>query len=138
MSFTPYVFFSGNCSEAFNRYQEIFGGELQVMKMDDLPEGEEAPPGSEGMVMHAALTVGGELLMGSDNPGDDFAGPRDMVISVSGEDPAEAKRYFDALAEGGEVSMPLQEVFWSPAFGMVTDRFGTPWMVDCEAPAPAA
>lgn len=132
MNFRPYLMFGGNCADAFAFYQSVFGGELQVLKMDDLPPGEEAPPDSEGMVMHAALMVGDALLMGSDNPGGDFAGARDMVCSVSLPTAEEAKSIFEKLSEGGEVEMPIQEVFWSPAFGMLRDRFGTPWMVDCE------
>jgi PhnB protein len=131
MSFHPYLNFGGNCREAFTRYQEIFGGELNLMSMSDGP-GMEVAPQRADLVMHAALVVEGNLLMASDDP--DFVGVQGMAVNVSVDDPAEARRVFDALAEGGEVSMPIASTFWSPAFGMCTDRFGILWMVSADVP----
>ena len=134
MAFHPYLFFGGNCAEAFERYQEIFGGELTVMTMKDMPPSEEPiPADKEHYVMHAALMVGDTLLMGSDDPTTDSFGPvQGMQVSFSTNDVGEAKRVFEALAEGGQVGLPIGETFWSPAFGMCTDRFGTPWMIGAE------
>lgn len=134
MAFHPYLFFGGNCREAFTRYQAIFGGELNVMSMKDMPASEEPPaPELADYVMHAALTIGDALLMGSDDPTTDKFGPvQGMQVSFSTKDEAEAKRIYDALAEGGQAVMPMTETFWSPAFGMCIDRFGTPWMVGAE------
>lgn len=131
MSFHPYLFFSGNCAEAFQRYHEVFGGELQVMTHAELPEDAEPMPGAEPHhVMHASITLGDGLLMGSDDPtGDD--GPKvGLCVTYTAPDEQTAKRIFEALAEGGEVSMPFEPVFWSRGFGACNDRFGVPWMVD--------
>lgn len=131
MSVSPYLFFSGDCAAAFQRYQEIFGGEAQVMTHADLPEGADPMPGAEPHhVMHAALTIGDGLLMGSDDPtGTD--GPKTGVgVTYTAPDVETGRRVFEALAEGGEVQMPFEPTFWSKGFGSCNDRFGVPWMVD--------
>jgi PhnB protein len=83
-------------------------------------------------IMHARLEVGDEALMGSDAPPDRYQRPRGITVSLQTNDPAEAERIFSALAEGGTVNMPLQETFWAIRFGMLVDRYGIPWMVNCE------
>ena len=140
MSFHPYLFFGGNCRAAFTRYEEIFGGELFVMTMKDVPAGDQPiPPGKEDSVIHAALKSDGQLLMGSDDPMSESFGPvQGMMVSYSTADAGEAERVFEALAEGGTVTQPLLETFFSPAFGLCTDRFGTPWMVSAEGGARAS
>jgi PhnB protein len=138
MAYRPYLAFAGNCREAFTRYQEIFGGELVLLPMSDTPTDAGPPPPGErpDAIMHAALMRGADLLMGADDPVGQFDGRvRGMCVNCSMPDPAEAKRVFDALADGGEVQMPLSETFFAPAFGMCTDRFGTPWMVTADLPA---
>jgi len=127
--FNAYLFFSGTCREAFTRYQGIFGGELFVMANSDAPDG--AMPGAPAdAVIHAALTLeNGGLLMASDDPDGDGKGTKGVSVSYTATDPGEAKRVFDALAEGGEVTGPMQETFFSPAFGTCTDRWGVAWMV---------
>jgi PhnB protein len=134
MSFDPYLFFSGNCREAMTRYQEIFGGELSLMPMSDAPpEVQGGMPGAtQDMIMHGALTLNGRLLMASDDPTGDGGPKKGVAVSHSAADAGEAKRVLEALAEGGEITMPLAETFWSPAFGMCNDRFGVPWMVGVE------
>ena len=134
MAFHPYLYFGGNCREAFTRYQEIFGGELFVMSMKDMPD-QEVPPGQEDLVMHAALTLGDDLLMASDDPTTDKFGPvQGMQVNYAVAEVDEAKRVFDALADGGNITLPIAPTFFSPMFGMCVDRFGTPWMVSAEAP----
>jgi PhnB protein len=136
MSFYPYLFFGGNCRDAFTRYQEIFGGDLEFVTTKDMPSDEAPPDAPADMIMHAALILGDALLMGSDDPTTDSFGPvqgMQVNYSVAGVD--EAKRVFDALADGGEITMPITATFWSPMFGMCVDRFGTPWMVNAEVPA---
>ena len=138
MAFRPYLAFAGNCRDAFTRYQEIFGGELALLTMADTPADAGPPP--EGVpsdaIMHAALTSGDDLLMGADDPSGNFEGAvHGMCVTYSLADPGDAKRVFDALAEGGEMQMPLGETFFSPAFGMCIDRFGTPWMIMADMPA---
>ena len=129
MAFRPYLFFGGNCREAFNRYQEIFGGELSLITMKDVP-GEEPPPGMADVIIHAAVTIGDDVLMASDEPMSDNFGPvHGMMVSYDASDVADAKRVFDALSDGGNVTQALEPTFFSEAFGMCVDRFGTPWMI---------
>jgi PhnB protein len=138
MAFRPYLAFNGNCREAFTRYKEIFGGELVLLRMADMPPDAGPPPDASTAeaIMHAALTNGDELLMGADDPSGGFDGNvSGMCVTYALADTGEAKRVFDALADGGEVQMPLGETFFSPAFGMCTDRFGEPWMIMVEEPA---
>jgi PhnB protein len=138
MAFHPYLFFGGNCREAFTRYQEIFGGELFLMRMADAPAEEEVPADQADLIIHAALTINGDLLMASDDPTSDGGAMKGISISYTTADVADAKRVFDALADGGQVTQALTETFFSPQFGMCVDRFGAPWMVMAEAPQPAS
>jgi PhnB protein len=134
MAFRPYLFFGGNCREAFTRYQEIFGGELTLMTMKDVP-GEEPPADKADVIIHAAVTIGDDLLMASDDPMADSFGPvQGMMVSYDAADIADARRVFDALADGGTVTQALEPTFFSEAFGMCVDRFGTPWMVVGQQP----
>jgi PhnB protein len=133
VAFHPYLFFSGNCAEALTRYQEIFGGELDMMRMSEMPADEPAaPPEQADLVMHAALTFGDNLLMASDDPTGDGGSMKGVAINFSTDDGGEADRVFAALADAGEVTMPMEQTFWSPKFGMCVDRFGVPWMVNVE------
>jgi PhnB protein len=134
MPFHPYLMFGGNCREAFTRYQEIFGGDLVLLPMSEMPSDQPVPADQADLIMHAALMFEGHLLMASDDPTGNFNGVRGMHVNYAVADVAEAKRVFEALADGGEVTVPLAETFWSPSFGMCVDRFGTPWMISAEAP----
>ena len=135
MAFRPYLFFGRNCRDAFTRYQEVFGGELTLITMTDVPDQQDVPPENADLIMHAALMAGDDVLMGSDDPMAETFGPvQGMMVSYDAADAAEAKRVFDALAEGGNVTQALEPTFFSEAFGMCTDRFGTPWMVVGPAP----
>ena len=133
MALHPYLFFSGSCREAFTRYQEIFGGELFMMKMSDAPSDEPVPADQADLIIHAALTVSGDLLMASDDPTGTGGPIEGIQVSYSSADVAEIRRVFDALAQDGEIRQPLIETFFSPAFGMCVDRFGTPWMLSADA-----
>ncbi len=132
MSLHPYLFFTNTSREAMSRYQEIFGGQLDIMSFADLPAGENPPfEAPDDFVIHAALMFGdGDLLMASDDPTGDGAGVKGAAINVTLTDQDEARRIFDALADGGDVQMPLGETFWSPLFGSCVDRFGVSWMVN--------
>lgn len=139
MSIAPYIMFSGNCAEAMRHYQQVLGGELQVMTNGEAPEG--GMPGADpNLVMHAGLDVEGQLLMASDDPTGDGGPKVGILIAYTAPDPDAAARALDGLAEGGTITMPIEATFWSPAFGMCTDRFGVQWMVDCNVaegtPAP--
>jgi len=138
MPLHPYLFFSGTAREAMTRYQEVLGGELEVMAFSEMPPGEE--PGMEmapDAVMHAGLTLGdGTLIMASDDPTGDGSGVKGVALHLSFADLDEVRRVFDELAAGGEVQMPLEPVFWSPLFGACVDRFGVSWMLSGEADQP--
>lgn len=135
MSLHPYLFFTHTAREAMTRYQEILGGQLDIMSFADLPEGENPPfDAPDDMVVHAALTFGeGDLLMASDDPTGDGSGVKGAAINITLADQDEARRIFEALADGGEVQMPLGETFWSPLFGSCVDRYGVSWMVNVAA-----
>ncbi|MEQ8833319.1 MAG: VOC family protein [Miltoncostaeaceae bacterium] len=131
MSFHAYLFFGGNCREAMTRYREVFGGELEVMGFSDAPP-EARPEGDAAAgVMHAALKMpDGGVLMASDDPTGGFTGHSGFGVARTADDPEETRRAFAALAEGGQVQMPVEATFWSPAFGMLVDAFGVSWMLD--------
>ena len=127
----PYLFFKGTCEEALRTYARIFGSsEPQIMYAKDAPEGETS--GIPNAVMHGAIKVGDGWLYASDySQAQPMAG---NSIAVTFDTVDESRRVFGALAEGGQVEMPLAATFWSPGFGSLTDRFGTRWMVDTTNP----
>jgi len=129
----PYLFFDGRCEEALEFYRKALGAEVpMLMRFKDSPEPPQpgmVPPGSENKVMHASLRIGDTTVMASD--GECHGKPHfdGFSLTVSAADEAEAKRLFAALADGGQVRMPLTKTFFSPSFGMLADRFGVGWMV---------
>ncbi|AWN43615.1 VOC family protein [Methylobacterium durans] len=136
MRLNQYLFLSGRCEEAFRTYQRILGGEITLMlKHADTPAASHVPPEWQDKIMHACLDLGGRRLMGSDAPPGRAKPLGGFCVQVAAGSVAEAERAFAALAEGGAVTMPLQQTFWSERFGMLVDRFGVPWMIDCEPPA---
>ena len=132
MEISPYVMFGGQCREAFTTYQKVLGGELQLMTYGEAPPG-GGPPQPPEHVMHARLEAHGAVLMASDGPGGD-AGKDNVWVSLTVDEAAEAERVFGALVEGGSVVMPIGETFWALRFGMLKDRFGVSWMVNCSKP----
>ena len=132
MEISPYVMFDGQCREAFTAYKAILGGELHLVTYGDAPPG-QGPPQPPDHVMHARLEAKGAVLMASDGPDGD-AGKDNVWISLTVDDAAEAERIYGALAEGGNVVMPIGETFWALRFGMLKDRFGVSWMVNCSKP----
>ena len=134
MKINPYLNFNGNCAEAFDLYAKVLRGkDLNVMTFGQMPPGAGQFSESEKkMVAHARFTVGNDTIMGSDAPGGRYNKPAGYAVNISVDTPEEADRIFAALADGGNVGMPIAETFWAARFGMVTDRFGTHWMVNCE------
>ncbi len=126
-----YLFFSGNCAQAMRFYERTLGGKLEaVMTYGQSPQPEQCPPGAEDLVMHASLLLGERRLMASDVP--PGMGPKPMAgfaLFLGYDSAQEARRIFDALAQGGSGTMPMTKTFWAEAFGMLVDSFGTPWMV---------
>jgi PhnB protein len=134
MEFSPYLNFNGTCAAAFKYYEQVLGGRIDFLQTHgDSPMKEHVPPDWYDKVIHASLTVDGQVLMGSDAPDDHYAPAQGMYVSIHVATTTEGKRIFDALAQGGKVTMPYAQTFWSPGFGMVVDRFGTPWMVNAKA-----
>lgn len=129
MSFDPYIHFQGNCREAMTAYQQIFGGELQLMGYADAPNVSPEAKAST-LIMHSVLPMDGRMLLGSDFPPGMPSDPQKAVsISHTAGTVAEARRIFGLLSDGGQPIMEFQKTFWSDGFGMVKDRFGTHWMV---------
>jgi PhnB protein len=128
-----YLFFDGTCAQAMRFYERVTGGKIQAMlKYSDSPQPvdpQHCPPGSEDRIMHANLVIDGRNLMASDSPAGQHKPMQGFSLSLSYDTPEEAKKKFDMLADGGAVVMPFGPTFWAKGFGMVTDRFGTPWMV---------
>ncbi len=139
-SLTPYLFFNGRCDEALAFYQQATGAELlQRLRFRDNPEqsAHPLPAGWTDKVMHAALQIGKTRLFASDGMGGEPATFKGFSVVLNLPDEDGARRAFEALAAGGTVSMPMTRTFWSPAFGMLTDRFGVGWMVGVEVPVNA-
>jgi PhnB protein len=131
MQVETYLFFNGRCEEALNFYHDTVGAEVAfLMRFKESPDPEACPPGAEEKIMHSTVTIGGTSVMASDGrcQGEpDFKG---FSLSIAVDDEGEAKHLFDELSDGGTVDMPLAKTFWSPCFGMLTDRFGVSWMVN--------
>ena len=126
----PYLFFGGRCDEAIEFYRSVLGAEVEMlMRFKESPEPPELPECFHDKVMHASLRIGSTSLMASDGRCDGMANFEGFSLSITVPDEAEAERVFDALAEGGLVTMPLEKTFWAPKFGMLQDRFGVGWMV---------
>ena len=134
MELASYLGFGGDCAEAFGFYERSLGGTiLRMLTYGDSPLAAATPPERQGAVLHARMALGRSLLMGGDVPAGE-ARPMSGAVALLLPGVAAVERAFAALAEGGTVRMPLAETFFSPRFGMLTDRFGTPWMIACEAP----
>jgi len=133
MHLNPYIFFNGDCEEAFKFYEQTLGAKIDGMLTHaGTPAEEHVPAEWRDKIIHARLIVGDSALMASDAPPGHYQAPQGFSVSVGVKDPAEAERIFNALAENGKVQMPFQKTFWSVGFGMCVDRFGIPWMVNCE------
>lgn len=133
MQLTPYLTFNGDCETAFRFYAQYLGGTLEaLLTHGEAPNREETPADWHNRILHARLNVSGQLLMGSDNPPGAGEPTQGYSIAIGMGDPAEAERLFQALAEGGTIRMPMQETFWALRFGMLVDRFGVSWMVNCD------
>ncbi|HEY7715503.1 MAG TPA: VOC family protein [Candidatus Binatia bacterium] len=133
MAIEPYLFFNGRCAEAIEFYRKALGAEvLMMMRFKESPEPPPPgmlPAGFEDKIMHATLRIGDATVMASDGRCTGQTSFQGFSLSLTAANEDDAKRKFTALAEGGEIQMPLGKTFWSPCFGMVADRFGVGWMV---------
>jgi PhnB protein len=134
MQVQPYLSFEGRCEEALEHYRDALGAQVDMLvrfkESPEPPPPGTIPPGSDEKVMHANFRIGDTVLMASDGRCSGQPSFQGMALSVDLDDTAEAERLFGALAEGGQILMPLGKTFWSPAFGMVADRFGVAWMIN--------
>jgi PhnB protein len=130
-----YLSFDGQCENAFKFYEQALRGQIKLlMHYKDAPPDVPRSPETENRVMHVSLQVGDRVLMGGDAPPQHYSKPQGFSVSLSVDDPAEADRVFGELSAGGQIMMPIGETFWARRFGMLIDKFGTPWMVNCEKP----
>jgi PhnB protein len=135
----PYLFFDGQCEEAFKFYEKLLGGKIEAMMTHEgTPAADHVPAEWRGKIIHARLELGDQVLMGSDAPPEHQRKPQGFSVNISVNDPAEAERIFRALEENGKVTMPFGQTFWAVRFGMLVDRYGIPWMVNCEKAAEKA
>lgn len=130
-----YLTFKGNCEQAFDFYKSVFGGDFNYIgRFGDMPESKDynVPESKKNQIMHVGLSIGTSILMGSDTGGDwapTFVQGNNFSVSVTAESKEEADRIFEALSQGGKITMPLERTFWGDYFGMLTDQFGINWMV---------
>jgi PhnB protein len=132
MKSNTYLYFNGQCEAAFKFYEQCLGGKISsMMTYGDSPMAEQASPELRPQIMHVTLTVGDVLLMGSDTMPENFNKPQGFDVNLEFDNVAEGERVFKALAENGTVKMPLQKTFWTERWGMLVDKFGIPWMINC-------
>ena len=135
MQVNPYLAFDGTCAQAFKFYETALGGTiLMMMRLGESPMAAQATPETRDQIMHASMQVGNATIMGGDAPAGMFSAPQGFSVSLGIDDEAEAERVFTNLSEGATIKMPLQETFWAKRFGMLVDRFGIPWMINCAKP----
>lgn len=134
MEFAPYLFITGGkCEEALNFYKGVLGGEIKdIMRWKDSPPEMQGPPGMGNRIMHSTFTAPGVSFMASDSRPETKYGDGPISLCIHTDSEADAKRIFDALASGGNAEMPLEKTFWGAMFGMLTDRFGIDWMINCQ------
>ena len=133
MQFNCYLVFNGQCEAAFRFYEQALGGKIEAMIAHaGTPAEQHVPPEMRDKIIHARLNAGGGILMGCDAPDNQYKTPEGFSVQIPVADPAEAERIFQALAENGSIRMPMQKTFWAARFGMLVDRFGIPWMVNCD------
>jgi PhnB protein len=138
MKLNPHLIFGGQCEAAFQFYERCFGGKIQLMlSYGDSPMADQVPAEWRGKIAHATLTVGNDVLMGADVLAEQYEKPKGFSILLHLDDPAEAERIYQALAENGTVQMPLQKTFWAALFGVLVDSYGTPWEINCLPVSPA-
>jgi PhnB protein len=132
MQVTPYLYFNGDCEAAFKFYEQLFGGKIEAMlPHTGSPAAQHVPAEWQNKILHARLALTNGTLMGSDAPGH-YHKPQGYSVSLQLKNIVETERVFNSLAENGKVNIPLQETFFATRFGMLVDRFGIPWMVNCE------
>jgi PhnB protein len=132
MQFIPHLNFNGQCEAAFKLYEQCLGGKIEgVRTYAGTPAEEQVPADWRNKIIHATMTIGDQTLMGCDVPPSHYHAPAGFSVAIQLNDTIAGERIFKALAENGRATMPFQKTFWSPGFGMLVDRFGIPWMINC-------
>ena len=135
MKLNPYLNFPGTCEEAMTTYAKVLGGEVVAMlAFGDMPGDNPVPDDMRKKIAHARVVIGDQVLMASDAGPDRFRPMQGVSVTLNIPEPDEAGRVFDALVDGGNAIMPMEETFWAHKFGVLVDRFGIQWMVNCEKP----
>jgi PhnB protein len=136
MQMNPYLSFKGDCEAAFKFYEQCLGGQPgAIFRYAGSTLADQVPADWSDKVMHGSLTIGDQTLMGGDVAPDQYEEPKGFSLSLQIESEADAEHIFHELAEGGKVVMPLEKTFWAARFGMLVDRFGIPWMINCDGTA---
>jgi PhnB protein len=132
MQLNPYLYFNGQCEEAFKMYEKCLGGKIEaMMPHEGTPAESGVPKEWNKKILHARLVLDWGVLMASDAPPGRYERPQGFSVNIGTKDPAEAERIFEELSENGKIIMPIKETFWAKRFGMLVDRFGVPWMINC-------
>ena len=135
MQINPYLSFKGDCEAAFRLYETCLGGRLgPLFRYAGSPMEGQVPADWQDKVMHVSIVIGQQELMGGDVAPEQYEAPSGFSLSIQIDNPLEAERIFRELSQGGRIRMPLEKTFWAERFGMVVDRFGIPWLINCEAP----
>ena len=139
MQINPYLSFQGDCETAFKFYERCLGGKVgEIFRYRGTPLAGQVPPDWADKVMHCCVTLGTQVLMGGDVAPSQYEKPKGFSLSINLNNTSDADRIFDELAEGGTVMMPLEKTFWAARFGMLVDRFGIPWLINCDEPQDVA
>ena len=128
-----YLVFNGNCADAMRFYHDVLGGKLEMRTHAESMPPEHVQPGMANRIIHARLDLNKTMIMASDGMAGQDEAMSGFSVSVNYEDPEDGRRIFEKLSAGGKVIMPYAKTFWSPGFGMLNDKFGTPWMVNTES-----
>lgn len=133
MQVTPYLSFKGDCEEAFKFYEQNLGAKIEGMfRYGDSPMADTVSADWSGKIMHGSIRIGEYVLMGADMAGEHYQAPQGVSLSLHMKNVSEAEALFNSLVNGGQVIVPLEKTFWAERFGMIVDRFGIPWMINCE------
>ena len=131
MKLNPYLAFDGQCREAFEFYEKTLGGKIAfIQTIGESPMASNSPAEAHGRIMHVTLQIGDQVLQGGDAPPGQFTKPAGFSVALHFDEAAEGERVFKTLAQNGQIRMPFQPTFWAKGFGMLIDRFGTPWIVN--------
>lgn len=135
MQMNAYLSFCGDCEAAFSFYAACLGGTVgQLFRYAGSPMAKDVPADWQDKIMHGSVTVGGQVFMGGDVAPDRYESPRGFSFSLHLDDTAQAERVFQQLATDGTIVMALEKTFWAARFGMLVDRFGMPWLINCGVP----